>query len=513
MVANPRVSLFHALLLWLLASCFHWRAAAAPSWSPSERFEAKAAALLKELPPIQRHFEGVLQADADHRSREAEDFRRLLDEKVKGAWFAALLSSQPDRVFAVEARFESWKGLMDFLLEHEAVIEVWGYGEGQEHPRRLTAPEVGRLKKQRREQPTFLTVTYRRSATGEVATNRLEFNFKAASELSTVSEGYERHRQTQLAAQAALGARDEQGRLDAGAQWEELARAAEEGRLPLALLPPKPSKPDDLFVALEYEVDRFNNFTNVVRIYRASEIQRRVVQEPDGQNTQVLILNRPGHGPPGEARGFRLRGGSDELEPAPNPVPGQDVIELRVANPNEPDARKRNVLEFGESGIVAQSALARFSLVSAYLEKKRKEIALKKSRLDLIAEPIFAGLNIGGGLAAVGFPIGEAARLGYNAAVVPWFIPDVPSVRQMRELFRLMTAKARHPQLKTKPAHFLDQADFEHLQEFSKTLTDAEVAEHLQHVSDEDLKGMLRLAKMQRKDAQVSNLLSSMGDA
>src|SRR5437667_4024415 len=76
-----------------------------------------------------------------------------------------------------------------------------------------------------------------------------------------------------------------------------------------------------------------------------------------------------------------------------------------------------------------------------------------------------------------------------------------------------MTARGRHPELKTKPAHFLDEADFKHLQEIAKNLTDADVVEYLQHIDDEDLKGMLRLAKMQRIDAQVSNLLSIMADA
>src|SRR5205085_10282749 len=52
-----------------------------------------------------------------------------------------------------------------------------------------------------------------------------------------------------------------------------------------------------------------------------------------------------------------------------------------------------------------------------------------------------------------------------------------------------------------------------HLQELSKELTDADVLEYLQHISDEDLKGMVRLAKMQRIDAKVSNLLSIMADA
>ena len=73
---------------------------------------------------------------------------------------------------------------------------------------------------------------------------------------------------------------------------------------------------------------------------------------------------------------------------------GQDLVELRIKNPNQPDVRKWKVLEFGEPEILKQSALAKFSLISAHLDKRRKEIAIKKSRLDIFAEAVFAGLNI-----------------------------------------------------------------------------------------------------------------------
>jgi hypothetical protein len=61
---------------------------------------------------------------------------------------------------------------------------------------------------------------------------------------------------------------------------------------------------------------------------------------------------------------------------------------------------------------------------------------MKQANMGLIVEPIIAGLNIGGGVAGVGFPIGAAARLAYNSLLAPRFIPNVPSVPQMRELFR-----------------------------------------------------------------------------
>src|SRR5262249_48680424 len=116
-------------------------------------------------------------------------------------------------------------------------------------------------------------------------------------------------------------------------------------------------------------------------------------------------------------------------------------------------------------------------------------------------------------LADVHFPIGAAARLGYNALVTPWFIPPVPTVKQMRELFQIMAAKDKHPELKTKPGRFLDEADLKTLQEAAKNDTDAQVVEVLQSMSDEDMQGMLRVAKMQFFDAHLSNLLSLVADA
>ena len=516
MAARPRNCVSLSILGWLLlAEPFSAQAAALgdASLSASNLFAARVAELRSQLPPPRTHFEGVPETEAANRRRREDDYKAFLREKIQGNWFAALVSAQSDEPFAVQERFETWKELMEFLLEHDALVEVWAYPQGREAPRRIPATEMAELKKQSREQPTFITVTYRDATTSRLGTNRVEFNFKAASEVLAASAGYHRQREIQLAAFEVLGSRDAQGKLNASAQWSELGKAVQSGRLPLAKLPPKPVNPGDLFVAFEYEVDSFNNFTNVVGVYRASEIDRRVVQDSPEQAAQILVLKKSGEKESREVRGFRVRRRSDELEPAPHPVPGQDVVELRVKNLREPDVRKWNVLDFGEPELVEQSSLAKFSLISAYLEKKRKEIAVKKSRLDLIAEPIFAGLNIGGGLGALGFPIGEAARLGYNAAVVPWFIPDVPSVKQMRELFRLMAAKDKLPELRTKPSHFLDEADFKHLQESSRDLTDADVMEYLQRISDEDLRGMVRLAKMQRIDAQVSNLLSIMADA
>jgi len=486
--------------------------APAQDFRQSEAFEANVSEFWKQLPPLQAH--DLAEAKSAGRQRREENYRAMLEEKMADRWFAALLSAQEADEFSIQRRFESWRELVEFLMENEALTEVWVYPEADGKARRVPATELGPLKKQKREQPTFVTATFRdRASSGALVTNRIEFGFQAASKVLAADAAYQRHREIQLAAREVLGSRDDKGRLNAMVQWAELFKAAQSRRLPLATMPIQPPDAGDLIVALEYEVDEFNNYTNIARVYRESEIERNVVQDGPRQSVQVLSLKTAGSKESREARGFTMRFPKGALEPAPSPVPSQDFVELRVKRPGEPDPRRWNVLDFGEPRVVQESALAKFSLISAYLEKKRKELALKQSRLDLIAEPIFAGLNIGGGLAAVGFPIGEAARLGYNVTIVPWLIPAVPSVKEMRELFRLITARDKVPDIRVKPTRYLDENDYKRLQEASKNLTDADVVEYLQHISDEDLQAMLRLAKMARIDAKVSNLLNIMAGA
>jgi hypothetical protein len=57
-----------------------------------------------------------------------------------------------------------------FLRTQNALVDVWSYGEGGLGPaRRIPATELWELKQQPREQPTFITVTYREQAAGAFA--------------------------------------------------------------------------------------------------------------------------------------------------------------------------------------------------------------------------------------------------------------------------------------------------------------------------------------------------------
>jgi hypothetical protein len=470
---------------------------------------AQVAAVFQALPAPVKQFSSLSQAETARSLRQDVNYAKLVREKIEGHWFAALVENSGEASFTIQGRFDSWRGLVEFLAERNALVDVWAWGEkGEVQPRRIPAPELGDLHRQQHERPTFVTVTYPDPATGVAVTYRIEFGFQAAAFVRSANEAYQKHRRIQLSSRMILGAQNAKGEPNAMAQWEALQTAIKTEQFPLLEMPPRPESPLDVWVACEYAVDDRNNFQTVVRFYRDSEIRRRVVGD-----SQMLVLQSAGQKTGREVLAYRQRGLSDQLEPISNPIPGRDAVELRVKDPAQADVRKWHVLEFGAPELIKQSALARFSLLNAYLEKSRKALAIRQANAALIAEPIIAGLNIGGGLAGVGFPIGAAARLGYNVLLAPRFIADVPSVKQMRELFQLLAAKSKHPQLKVKPADFLDQDDLETLREEMKHLTDAEVAEFLQRISDEDLKAMLRIAKMQRIDAKLTNLLSIIAGA
>jgi hypothetical protein len=501
------------ILLWTCSIASLPAAQTTPAGTESPAALETVDRILTQVPALEKHLVDVTPSVVAARVAQARNYSTLLREKLQDRWFAALLEADGDNTLGIVKRFGTWREFLDFLVEQEALVEVWAYtGPDMRQARRISAMEMSALKKQAPEQPTFITLSWREPNSGPVRLYRVEFGYTAADVALAASQGYQRHRQLQGAARKVLSARDVQGRVSAVAQWEALHQAVEAARLSIAEMPPKPQTAADPFVAFEYRVDELNNFERIERAYHDSEIEHQVVTGPDGAAAQILVLKKPG-APQREALGFVVDAVSDEYLPASHAVPGQDVVEMRVKDPGQLNPRRWNVLEFGEPELLKESALAKFSLLSAYLDKRRKEVALEQSKYDLIAEPIITGLNVGGGIAGIPFPMGEAARLGYNALVTAWMIPPVPTVKQMRELFQLMAAKSLNPRLKTKPGEFLDAADYQELRRGAQDLTDLQVVEYLQSVSADDLKGMVRLARMEQIDARVTNLLSIMADA
>jgi hypothetical protein len=477
-----------------------WAAPQGISEEARRRLEAKFAEVLS-------HQEARPSSTENVRTNGAQLYQLLQRERLEGKWIAALVSEDA----GIEARFETWRGLADFLTEHEALVEVWVYviaTGGSREPRRLTAAEVGAMKKAPHEQPTFVTATFKEN--DAIKRLRIEWGLRAAEQTAAAEANYARHREMQLAARKALGARDERGRITPQSQWEAFNAATATDGISVRHLPPRPVGESNLFLAVEYEVDAYGNGTNIAWVFRESEIQRHIIREPDGSSAETLRLwNDRGVR---KASGFRVRPGTDSLDRAPSPVLGQENVELRVEDPIEPDPRRWNLVEFGEPELARQSALAQFSLINAHLERQRKALAVKKSGLDLIAEPIIAALNVGGGFAGAGFPYGEAVRLAYNL-ITPKYIADVPTVKEMRELFALLAAKKRDPQLDKKLAHFLSADDVKLLEEGARRLSEAEIDEFARGVSDSDLEAMVFLARMRRIDARVTNLLNILTSA
>jgi hypothetical protein len=78
----------------------------------------------------------------------------------------------------------------------------------------------------------------------------------------------------------------------------------------------------------------------------------------------------------------------------------------------------------------------------------------------------------------------------------------------MRELFALMAARDRSPQIKVKPERFLSRGDIQTLKEMGSKLSDLEVQTYLERMSDEDVRAMLRLARQGMIDARVTTFLN-----
>jgi hypothetical protein len=447
--------------------------------------------------------------------RASESLRHATVQRGKAdaTWFAALVAESGEPTNAVRRVFPSWRAFSEFIEHHEALVEVWAYpAAGQGPARRLTAGELTALRRERRPQPTFVTLRFAEQGSTIPARYRVEFGFQAAEAMAQTTQRYRSHRALQLAVREVLGAKNADGRADAAAQFEALERAVAAGQIEVREMPLKPLVVRNFFVAAEFDVDEAQNYTRVSRFYRESELKRRVLFDTAGQGRQVLEAGRHADGTPRVVQGFRVIGTSGEIEPVPNPILGQDILELRVVDPQQADARRWAVLEFGEPELIRQAALARFSLVNAHLEAGRKRLAVKKVNYDVIAETIVAALQISGGLYGLGFPAGDAARLAY-ALVMPKLLADVPSVKQLRQLFVLLTAKEQHPRLKDVEATRLTEADLRELKAAAKGVPEEAVKEFMGRVEESDLDAMLEMARMQTIDARVSYLLNTVTSA
>ena len=443
---------------------------------------------------------GAVEADSVR-----ENYQFLRRSKLSGQWYAALVSLEAEDRFRIDRVFSDYDTWIQFLESEDPLLESWIAKESSDPRdglagyRRISAIEQLSAREAGDSLPTLSTLTYAKNVGTAVQVYQVEFSLFAAEEVQTRRNRFLRERETKLGILEALSAQGEDGAVDAWTQWTALGRWFEQYHQSPVFETTLPLKPGDRFVAFEYEVDQYGFLDRVVRFFNESDIQRDVV---DGR--EVLRLRSSDGGGTTEAWAFERVGTSAEIRRADASLAGQSALQIRVVDGEESDVRLWNRVEFGESQLLEQTSLAMYGVIHAYMDRSRRDLALKKSRLDLFAEPVFAGLSIGGGISGVGFPLGGAARLAYNLAVGPRFVTQVPTIEELREMMRLLAIRKGDPELNQLSPDLLTESDAKELQKRANELFDREMGELIESANEDDLKAMLRLAKFQRADAKYS---------
>jgi len=438
-----------------------------------------------------------------------ENYQALRQATLSEGWFSALVSLEAEDRFRIDRVFPDYDAWIRFLESEDPLLESWVAKESDDPRdglaayRRVSAIEQLTSRKEGDHSPTMTTATYAGVHGSASQVFQVEFSLYAAETVQSRRNRFLEERETKLGVLDALSARSEEGGVDAWAQWKALERWFEGNRREPRFKTTLPLKRSDRFVAFEYEVDQSGFLNRIVRFFNESDIQREVI---DGR--EVLRLRSSDGGGTKEAWAFERVGTSAEIRRADASLAGQSALQIRIVNPKEMDPRRWNVVEFGGSQLMQQTSLAMYGVIHAYMDRSRRDLALKKSRLDLFAEPVFAGLSVGGGLSGVGFPIGEAARLAYNLAVGPRFVTKVPSIEELREMMRLLAVRKGDAELRQIAPDILTKSDAKVLQQRVEGLSDDEVGQFIEAANEDDLKAMLRLAKFQRVDAQYSLLVN-----
>ncbi len=485
-----------------------------PEPSPAE---LPLRGILAEFDESARFFEGVTAAEVRGRQQTETLARALLEERNDGIWFAAAVGTGSGQSPVIRRRFERAQDLAEFVREEPAIIETWAYTPEAHTPdpmlngRRLTAPELAGIRSQESDRPTFAVLVYRDRESGTMRRDRLEFGLHAAKAGLAEQQAYRKHRQLQQMGRWILHARSGQGQLSAFAQWQNLTDTIRAGKFAVGHLPVKPAADGDFFVAIEYEVGLLNNFTQAVRFYRRPEMSKDVIDgvqflhlQPQGESQWFQALGLQ----PGQTGGeMNAAPANPALVPAIHPIAGQDVVDMRVFDPAQADERCWNRLDFGEPHVVRQRGLASYGLLQGYLEQRQKALALRKSKLDLFAEPIILGLNIGGGYAGVAAPLGDGARLAYNLVVAPAFVQRVPNTRQYPELLLHLASRSVPDAQLDK---FFGRGDIRFLTEELAGIDSPALADMLKTIDDADLKVMAKLSRGRSIDGRYRLLVDTL---
>jgi hypothetical protein len=136
--------------------------------------------LRRSLNPV-RHREGISEEEALARAARARNRPRLLEEKTREEWFAALVDLRGPEALTIRERFATLEGLADFIRTNQALVEMWVRPVDGDpgKARRLSRAELARPGEPEAKPPTILTLTYRDAKTGQVQSNQVEFAYNA----------------------------------------------------------------------------------------------------------------------------------------------------------------------------------------------------------------------------------------------------------------------------------------------------------------------------------------------
>jgi hypothetical protein len=98
------------------------------AWNPD--VAAAVMGVFQGLPPPAVHYAGLSEAEAARLLRSDAAYQQLRREKLEGHWFAALVATAGPEPYSIQARFETWQDLVEFLAEQNALVEVWACGGG-----------------------------------------------------------------------------------------------------------------------------------------------------------------------------------------------------------------------------------------------------------------------------------------------------------------------------------------------------------------------------------------------
>ena len=97
---------------------------------------AQVAGVFQALPAPVKEYPSLSPAEVSRFLRQDVNYAQMVREKLDARWFAALVETDGEVPFAIHRRFDTWRELVEFLAERNALVDVWAWGERGEGQRR-----------------------------------------------------------------------------------------------------------------------------------------------------------------------------------------------------------------------------------------------------------------------------------------------------------------------------------------------------------------------------------------